>query len=175
MPASMPSCVGADDSADSRDMPPICSCLCAVQVRMEISTEARVACGKGATCCVLSAVDAVGAPATLHSIGRQTLGAWITLDTGGPSKVAGVPDESAATVNVGRRTLEVAALMELQSAAVATTAPRQRSRYTYRSWGPNRRGELMEADTLRDVRPPSALSSSPSFPLSPLPFLPSPW
>ena len=61
----MPSCVGADDSADSRDMPPICSCLCAVQVCMEMSTEARVACGKGATCRVLSTVDAVGAPATL--------------------------------------------------------------------------------------------------------------
>jgi|EP01049_Picozoa_sp_SAG25_P001772 hypothetical protein len=111
----------------------------------------------------------------VHSVGRQTLSAWRTPDTGGPSTVAGVPDESTATVNVGCRTLEIAALMELQSAAVATTAPRRRSRYTYRSWGPNRRGELMEADTLRDVRPPSALSSSPPFPLSPLPFLPSPW
>ena len=32
---------------------------------MQQRREARVACGKGATCHVLSAVDAVGAPATL--------------------------------------------------------------------------------------------------------------
>jgi hypothetical protein len=37
VPASVRSCAGVEDRADSGDMPPICSCVRDVQVRMMIS------------------------------------------------------------------------------------------------------------------------------------------
>jgi hypothetical protein len=73
-------------------------------IGMQRRREAQVACGKGA----------------IPSCGSCSMTAR-----------TGVPDEPAATVNVGCKAPGVTALLELQSAAAATTAPRRRSWYTY--------------------------------------------
>jgi hypothetical protein len=91
-------------------------------IGMQRRREARVACGKGA----------------IPSCGSCSMTAR-----------TGVPDEPAATVNVGCKAPGVTALLELQSAAAATTAPRRRSWYTYQSWGPTHHRALVEADNHR--------------------------